>query len=111
MEDDNRSRTRVQYAAHALVKSAKRGTIGGTVRDIAIDTVYLLILPAFAIDEQVKLEITLLGHDSRLIIKVEATVIRKDHDGIALRFLSPLEWWPIFTIFPLNKLHSDDSDG
>ena len=109
MKDKNRSRsrTRVSYSAHALVNSAERGTIGGTVRDIALDTVYLYILPAFAIDERVTLKIILLGDDSQLTIKVAAKVIRNDQDGIALRFDNPLEWWPIFTFFPLHQLDSN----
>jgi PilZ domain len=107
MKEHDRTRTRVNYSAHALIKSAERGTIGGTVRDIAIDTLYLYILPAFAIDERVNLEIILLGDDSQLTIKVPAIVIRKDPDGIALRFTKPLEWWPIFTFFPLHRLDDE----
>ncbi len=106
MKDTNRSRTRVNYSTHALVRSSTRGVIEGTIRDIAIDTLYLYILPAFALDEEVKLEIVLQGTGSKLLIKVAAKVIRKDSDGVALRFLSPLEWWPIFTFFPLHNLNN-----
>ena len=109
MEDKNRSRTRVSYSAHALVKSADKGTIGGTVRDIALETIYLYILPVFAIDEIVNLKIILLGADSQLTIKVAAKVIRKDENGVALRFAKPLEWWPIFTFFPLQSLDNDNN--
>ncbi len=109
MEDTNRSRTRVSYSAHALVKSADKGTIGGTVRDIAIETIYLYMLPVFAIDEIVNLKIILLGADSQLTIKVVAKAIRKDENGVAFRFAKPLEWWPLFTFFPLQSLDNDNN--
>ncbi|MEN8199812.1 MAG: PilZ domain-containing protein [Thermodesulfobacteriota bacterium] len=111
MKDHQRSRTRVEYAAHALVHADAHGTIGGTVRDIAIDTVYLHIVPVFEIDEKVKLEIILLGADSQLTIKVAAKVVRKDDDGVALAFLNPLEWWPVFTFFPMHSLDKHSAAG
>jgi PilZ domain len=112
MKDANRTRTRVKYSAHALAKTKDREPLKGTVRDIALDTIYLYIVPAFAVDEEVSLEIVLLGADSQLSIKVKANVIRKDHDGIALRFTRSLEWWPIFTFFPLHSLDDDSTpDG
>ncbi len=109
MEDKNRSRARISYSAHALVKSADKGTIGGRVRDIALETIYLYILPVFVIDEIVNLKIILLGTDSQLTIKVAAKVIRKDENGVALRFIKPLEWWPLFTFFPLQNLDNDNN--
>lgn len=111
MKDANRARTRVKYSAHVLAKTNDRETLKGTVRDIALDTIYLYIVPAFAVGEEVNLEIVLLGADSQLRIKVAANVIRKDHDGIALRFTQPLEWWPIFTFFPLHSLDDDTTPG
>jgi hypothetical protein len=107
MRENNRVKTRVNYSAHVLAKAKEREAIEGIVRDIALDTIYLNIVPAFAIDEEVNLEISLLGKESQLCIKVSANVIRKDHDGIALRFGSTLEWWPIFTFFPLHSLDND----
>jgi PilZ domain-containing protein len=89
------------------VESTERGVVKGMVRDIALDSIYIYTLPAFKIDEQVKLEITLLGAESQLTIKVPAKVIRKDADGVALRFINNLEWWPIFTFFPLHCLDND----
>ncbi|MCF8056835.1 MAG: hypothetical protein K9K37_09370 [Desulfocapsa sp.] len=107
MKDANRARTRVKYSAHVLAKTKNREALKGTVRDIALDSTYLYIVPAFAVGEEVSLEIVLLGAESQLSIKVNAQVIRKDHDGIALRFTTPLEWWPIFTFFPLHSLDED----
>ena len=107
MEEHSRTRTRVNYSAHALVKSSAKGTIGGKVRDIAIDALYLQIEPAFEMDEKVKVEIILLGANSELVIKVSAKVVRKDETGVALRFITPLEWWPIFTFFPFHSLDNN----
>lgn len=107
MKEYNRVRTRVSYSAHALVKSGKIGGIKGMVRDIAMDGLYLHIKPVFEIDEHVKVEIILFGADSQLIINVPAIVTRIDQDGVAMRFFNPLEWWPIFTFFPLHRLDGD----
>ncbi len=107
MVGPSRTRTRVNYSAHVLVKSSSKETVRGQVRDIAIDGLYLQIEPIFEIDEKVKVEIILLGADSELVIKVVAIVVRKDATGMALRFTTPLEWWPVFTFFPLHKLDSE----
>ena len=48
------------------------------------------VKPVFEIDEKVKVAIILLGADSELTIKVSANVVRKDENGVALRFVSPL---------------------
>ena len=104
MAENNRNTTRIHYSAHALVKSNSKGTIGGKVRDISLKAMYLQIKPVFEIDEKVKVEIVLLGADSELVIRVSATVLRKDEKGIALRFRTPLEWWPVLSFFPLHNL-------
>ena len=104
MSEHERTKTRINYSAHALVKSGQKGIIKGTIRDIALESLYLYITPLFEIDEKVNVEIVLLGTDSQLSIKVPARVVRKDEKGIALSFLSPLEWWPVFTFFPLHRL-------
>ena len=54
--------------------------------------------------DEVSLEIVLLGNESELIIKVAARVERTDHDGVALSFHKPLEWWPIFSQFPFHQV-------
>ncbi|MBM9512376.1 PilZ domain-containing protein [Desulfogranum marinum] len=104
MSEQSRNRIRVHYSANALIKSGKRGTIHGIVRDISIDAMYLSCEPVFSIDEKINVEIVLLGKNSELIIKIAGTVTRIDEDGIALSFFNPLEWWPIFSHFPLHRL-------
>jgi hypothetical protein len=106
VEDHRRDRTRTNYSADALVKSGKIGAIKGRLRDISIDALYLYINPLFEIDDHVKVEIILFGADSQLIMNVQAVVVRKDQNGIAMRFLNPFEWWPIFSLFPLQSLDS-----
>ncbi len=106
MEEHRRDRTRTNYSADALVKSAKRRAIKGRLRDIAINSLYLYIIPIFEIDDHAKVEIILFSADSQLIMNVPAVVVRKDQNGIAMRFLNPFEWWPIFSLFPLQSLDS-----
>lgn len=104
MEEDNRARTRVNYSAHALVKSSTKETVRGKLCDIATDSLYLQIEPIFEIDEEAKVEIIVLGADSELSIEVSAKVVRKDENGIAFHFISQLKWWPIFALYPIYSL-------
>ena len=107
MEEHSRARPRVNYSAHALVKSSTKEMIRGKLCDIATDSLYLQIEPIFEIDEKVKVEIIVLAADSELSIEVSAKVVRKDENGIALHFISHLEWWPIFALFPNYSLNND----
>ncbi len=105
MDTEKRNLTRVEYAAHAVVKSTKKKkTIKAIVRDISLDSIYLYCKPELTINERVSIDIVLLGRDSELTIKVSAKVKRIDQKGTAFVFFQPLEWWPIFTYFPLKKL-------
>ena len=101
---EDRVNERVKYAAHALVKSTTKGIKRGRVRDIALESMYLYIDPVFKKGERLNVEIIMLGENSELSIRVPAKVIRVDDKGVALSFLSPLEWWPLFSIFPLYEL-------
>ncbi len=100
MKPQNRKRVRVDYSAHASVRSSRKGATHGVVRDIGVESVYIQSDPSFDLDEIVEVEIVLYGYDSQLSIKASASVARSDSEGVALRFTSPLEWWPLFSLFP-----------
>jgi hypothetical protein len=105
MDSDKRNLTRVAYSAHALIKSTKKKqTVKAIVRDVSLESMYLYCERKPFIGEIVNIEITLLGLDSELIIKVSGKVQRLDGQGVVITFFKPLEWWPIFTYFPLKKL-------
>lgn len=103
MQKQNRKRVRIDYSAQASVRSSNKGTLHGTVRDIGVESVYIQSDPYFDLDEIVEIEIVMYGYDSHLAIKANASVVRVDPDGVALRFTSPLEWWPLFSLFPPQK--------
>jgi hypothetical protein len=109
MNEQKRTRVRVKYSANALVKSENRGTVQGVVRDISIDAMYLTCKSIFSVGEKVKVEIILLGKKSEMIIRVPATVTRTDQDGVSLSFLTPLEWWPVFSLFPLHQIDVENA--
>lgn len=111
MGKQKRIRTRSSYTAHTLLKSYDKGIIKAVARDVSIDSIYLTCDPVFEPDELVNVEIILLGSDSELNIKMPAKVIRKDADGIALSFFKPLEWWPVFSLFPLHQLGKESLNG
>ena len=107
MTKSNRDKTRVQYSAHVSAEANGRDALQGTVRDISLDSIYINIEPAFAVGEEVSLEVSIFGKESKLCIKVSANVVRKDSGGVALRFIRPLEWWPVFSFFPLHSLEDE----
>jgi len=111
MVKQKRTRTRSSYTAHTLLKSHDKGIFKAVARDISIDSIYLNCEPVFELEEQVNVEVILLGSDSELNIKMSAKVIRKDADGIALSFFKPLEWWPVFSLFPLRQLEKETVNG
>lgn len=99
-----RSRARVRFAAHALVRTGYKGIAKGVVRDISIDSIYLLCNSPFELGDEARIEIVLIGEASELIVKVAAKVNRIDEDGIALKFNKPMEWWPIFSQLSIHQL-------
>ncbi len=107
MHIQNRKRVRIDYSAQATIRSSQKGAIHGLVRDIGLESIYVQADPLFDLDEIVEVDITLYGYDSQLTIKANASVIRHDEDGIALRFTSPLEWWPLFSLFPNQQIETD----
>jgi hypothetical protein len=111
MGTQKRIRARSSYTAHTLLKSHDKGIIKAVARDVSIDSIYLNCDPVFEPGEQVNVEIILLGSDSELNIKMPAKVIRTDSDGIALSFFKPLEWWPVFSLFPLHQLGKESMNG
>ena len=100
----NRSLARVRFAAHALVRSGNKTLVKGVVRDISMDSIYLLCNSTYELGDEVKIEIVLIGEASELIVKVAAKVHRIDEKGIALKFQKPMEWWPIFSQLSIHQL-------
>jgi hypothetical protein len=109
MKEQRRVKTRINYSAHALVSSSTGEMIKGIIRDVGTESIYLDIEPIFELDEPVNVEIILLGVNSQLTIKMPARVVRKDQNGVAMRFFTPLEWLPVFSYFPSFKLDGDST--
>ncbi|WP_028578863.1 PilZ domain-containing protein [Desulfogranum japonicum] len=103
MHTEKRNRVRVDYSAQAKVSSATKGKLQGMIRDIGLESVYVYVDPFLDFGEMVDIEVTLFGKSSKLSITAKGTVARIDQDGVAFRFVSPLEWWPVFTVFPLYQ--------
>ncbi|WP_028583443.1 hypothetical protein [Desulfogranum mediterraneum] len=104
MDEQRRSRARIEYLAEVTIRSALKGAVVGTVRDIGQESMYAYVEPFFEPEEEVAATINLYGRGSRLSIQATALVIRVDQDGLALRFSCPLEWWPVFSFFSAYQL-------
>ncbi len=113
MKQEKRIQTRTNYSAHVLVNSGSGKTLKGVIRDISLDSIYLYIEPNFEVGLPVMVEIILFGTNSQLTIKMLARVTRQDQDGVVMNFITPLEWWPIFTYFStydLDKVKSSQEN-
>ena len=104
MNSQKRSRTRVNYSTHVFLKSKGEGIVQGVLHDISINSMYLKCQPIFQEGENVDIEIVLEGGESELVIRTPGQVVRIDTDGVAVSFPTPLEWWPVFSLFPFHKL-------
>lgn len=104
MKEQRRAQPRINYSAHALVTTGTGETVKGLIRDISTESIYLYIDPIFKINCPVNIEIILLGANSQLAIKMPAKVARKDQNGVAMIFFTPLEWWPVFNYFSAHNL-------
>lgn len=100
----DRSRSRASYNAHASIKLGKHRVLKAVLRDISLDSAYLWCNPVLDVGQAVRIEITILGQDSELIVRTAGTVVRRDREGVAVAFNKPLEWWPVFVLFPLSRL-------
>lgn len=101
---EQRTRARLSYTADVVVESKERGTLHGIVRDVGMESIYVYMDPFFEPGDKVQLNIIIDGAESRLSIAAAATVVRVDNDGMALKFAKPIEWWPVFSLFPFHQL-------
>ena len=107
MRNENRKKARIKYSTQAMVRSAGKGSVGGIIRDIGMESLYINLEPIFEMNEMVEIEITLYGQDSLMSIRANGSVIRTDQNGAAFGFTSPLEWWPVFSLFPMHGIDDD----
>jgi hypothetical protein len=88
--------------------TAENGEVfSGSLRDISIESLYVASdssrLKSLRLDDTVDIDISVEQISSRMTICSSAHVARYDGGGIALRFLSPLKWWPVFCLFQANE--------
>jgi hypothetical protein len=84
----------------------------GKLRDISITGLFMEMNDGPDVGRKCDIEIVFKGEHSRLVIEdVGGTILRRDADGVAVRFDNRLEW---FVLIPLyfhkthDKHNSDD---
>lgn len=101
---ERRERMRLHYDAAVKITTKNGNVIKGNLRDIAIESIYVSsngsILKNFEPGEGVDVDISVEESGSRLIIRSTGYVVRNEEGGMAIRFVSPLKWWPVFCFFP-----------
>lgn len=95
---------RIPFSTGALVRPLTKEAVFGRVRDVARDSIYLYTEYQPDVAEAADIDIVLTGTNSQLSVKVPAVVVRKDDEGVAFRFTTPLEWWPVFQLFSTSLL-------
>jgi len=107
VKESRRERLRLRYLAAAKITSLEGKVVRGNIRDIGIESIFVKIDGAFKTvlhpELSVDIEIIVNQGPSRLTISTPGKVIRQDDDGVAILFIEPLKWWPIFSLFPVNE--------
>lgn len=77
----------------------------GMVRDISISGLFLEMNDRPDVGHKCDIDIIFEGKYSRLVIeKVGGTIMRRDEDGVAVRFDERLEWFVLIPLY-FHKLH------
>lgn len=99
-----RKRMRLAHNAYVELTHVDHGITIGRLRDISLLGLYLYVdnmdlslpMPKSVVTVQLRLE----SGQSSLVVDARAQVVRIDGQGMAVRFAHPLQWWPVFTVFP-----------
>ena len=103
--EDARQHMRLQCNVAVDVETSDHRLISGRMRDIGINSLYFNtddVQDNFLIEgEKVMVLIHMRRGTNRLMIEIDASVVRIDAIGVAVKFNERLRWWPIFAMFPL----------
>ncbi|BCL61183.1 hypothetical protein DGMP_18760 [Desulfomarina profundi] len=104
---ERRERMRLHYSAAVEITVKSGDVIKGNLRDIAIESIYFSsdssVLKTLEPGDDVDVDISVEVSGSCLIIRSSGYVARREEGGVAIRFVSPLKWWPVFCFFPSNE--------
>lgn len=94
-----REEQRIPLSTGVLVRPLTREAVFGRVRDVSRNSIYLYTEYQPDANEAADIDLVLAGSNSQLSIKAPAMVVRRDDQGVAFRFTTPLEWWPVLQLF------------
>ena len=111
---DTRERMRLSHNALVEVYSSGQRLVSGYLRDISQEGLYLFAndrLNGDAVrNEPVAVRLTMQHGQSKLSVDVKAVTVRIDALGLAVRFTHPLQWWPVFSLFPVASIASAEME-
>ena len=102
---DIRKRMRLDHNASVVVCGEGFGRREGSLRDISQVGAYIYLdqgEPLVVSDGRVQVHIILSAATSKLSVEAEAQIVRRDEEGMAIRFQESLIWWTVFSMFPLE---------
>lgn len=106
-EVGKRKKIRLCYLAAVKITTSDGKVIRANLRDIGIESLFAKFeknpKKNYAIEDYVDIEISVNQGASRLTISTSGKILREDEDGVAILFVEPLKWWPIFSVFPVNE--------
>lgn len=77
----------------------------GELRDMSVSGCYMELDNQLHVPSRCKVEITLHGENSRLIIEgITGTVVRSDGNGAAIQFDTRMEWFALLSTYLSNIL-------
>ena len=83
----------------------------GTLRDISITGLFIELSDSPNVGQRCDIDIVFDGKHSRLLIEnIGAVIIRRDEDGMAVRFDERLEWFVLIPLY-FHKVHDQKHLG
>ena len=104
---EERQRLRLNCSANVQVETVDHRLVKGLLRDVGLHSLYLFTNEEsddyLIYGESVKVRVIMRRGDSTLTIELDGYVARMDEFGFVVKFAQSLKWWPVFTMFPVER--------
>lgn len=98
---ERRMCTRTPFLTDVTLRSGDADTgVQADLVNISISGMYVRIEHLLPVGTACTMEIRVTGNHSRLLLEdIQGEVVRQDEHGIAIQFVSRMEWFVLFTIY------------
>lgn len=109
--DERRQCTRTPFVTLVLISAGVENVeVEADLQDISISGMYVEMTQRLSLGTLCSIRILIKGKHSRLILDdIQGEVVREGEGGVAIRFISNMEWFVLFKIYTQyarNALHT-----